>query len=444
MCGGGRRSTAICYEAQPAPGRIPAPTAAYCTSLPLWIQVLYVWSGMSSSSAGGGAMAAARDRAPRYNPTSECNQYPTSERSQYLSSERTYPQQQHKGFNPGFDDTLAFPIQIALPDGEEAQNPTSTSHKSHRTQEQEEELKRPYIKPPPNRNFYDIGQGGPGPTRPSSMGVGLPEMRNFPNIQNVGSSREKEKEYRHSAPLESRPTSLWSGDDGGRSSPKRGRKPTRNIKDICLAPFTSPKCDRGVPHLSSQMEPGGGLTFRSKGIPRHHNQSETAPGTGSSISFPSSSSPPPDVNSPLLVHSGVSRLEEIPVLSCNPHANTSIPRQCYQQSSHCYQHYGMGSSGNSGSSFTEDLQGNAADSTDDRGANSASTGVTHIDRTSTHLTQQIDIYEHTSHCISDDTISEHDPPPLYYEVIEHPSLYRNVSSSRNSRQSEQRTRSGKI
>jgi len=437
MCGGGRRSTAICYEPQSpaAPGRYAPQASPDCSTLPLWIQVLYVWSGMSSSSAGGGAMAAARDRAQRYNPTSECNQYPTSERSQYLSSERTYPQQQHKGFNP-LDDTLEFPIQIALPDGEEIQNPTSTV-KSLRTQEQEEELKRPYIKPPPNRNFFDIGQGGQL-TRPNSMAVGLAEMRTFTNFQNVGSSREKEKEYRHSAPLESRPTSLWLGDDGGRSSPKRGRKPSRNIIDKCIAPFTSPKCDRGV-HLNSQMEPGG-LTFRPKGI-RHHTQSE-ALGTGSGISCPSSSSPPPDVNSPLLVHSGVSRmLEEIPVVSCNPAANTSIPRQCYQQSSHCYQHYGMGSSGNP-SSFTEDLQGNTADLTDDRGVNSA-TGV-HLDRTTTHLTQQIDIYEHTSHCISDDSISEHDPPPIYYEVIEHPSLFRNVSSSRSSRQSEQRTRSGKI
>ncbi|CAL4063716.1 unnamed protein product [Meganyctiphanes norvegica] len=431
MCGGGRRSRAICYEGAQAPGRIP-------DCLPLWlIQVLYVWLGMSSSSAGGGAMAAARDRAQRYNPTSECNQYPASERSQYLSSERTYPQQQHKGFNP-LDDTLAFPVQIALPDGEDIQNPSSTV-KLHRTPEQEEELKRPYIKPPPNRNFFDIGQCGP-PTRPSSVGVGLAEMRTYTNIQNVGSSREKEKEYyRHSAPLESRPTSLWSGDDGGRSSPKRGRKPTRNIIDKCIAPFTSPKCDRGV-HLGSQMETGG-LTIRPKGI-RHHNQS-AAPGTGTSSSCPSSS-PPPDVNSPLLVHSGVSRmLEEIPVLSCNPHANTSIPQQCYQQSSQCYQHYGMGSSGAS-SSFTDDLRhSNPAEATDDRGANSE-TGVHCSDRTTTHLTHQIDIYEHTSHCISDDSISEHDPPPLYYEVIEHPRLYRNVSSSRSSRQSEQRTSSGKI
>lgn len=430
MCGDrGIGSTPICYEAQP-PALSPIPD---CWTLWL-IQVLYVWSGMSSSSAGaGGAMAAARDRAQRQYLTSERNQYPNSEPSQYLPSERTYPQQQQKGFNP--DDTLAYPVQIALPDGEEAQNPTSTV-KFRRTQEQEEEYKRPYIKPPPNR----------------SVGVGLAEMR-YTNIQNVGSSREKEKEYyRHSAPLESRTSSFWSGEDGGRGSPKRGRKPTRNIIDKCIAPFTSPKCDRGG-HLGSQMETGG-LPFRPKSS-RHQHQS-AAPGTGSSMSCPSSSSPPPDVNSPLLVHSGVHRmLEEIPVLSCAvPHAIPSIPHQCYQHTSQCYQHYGMGpssgspsmGSGGSPSSYTEDLQDNPADPTDDRGgASSTATGV-HTDRTRTHCTQQINIYEHTSHCIADEAITEHDPPPLYYEVIDNPSLYRNrnVSSSRSSRQSEQRTNSGKI
>lgn len=249
---------------------------------PATMPVLYVCEGMSTSV--GEAMAAARDRATRYQSVQQ-------------------------------DTTLGFPYQVPRPDGEERhplRRPLISS-------EQETEIMREFIKPPANKTLSDVERDGPH--RSCSVGV-------FPTHAECGMAHSGvHHHHRHSAPLETRSShhpavsasssssssssSLpgWGCGDEGRGSPRRGRKTGGLVQRSplmanCLAPFTSAKYER-APH-ASQHEGG-----RRGG--RHHV------GLGTN-----SPSPSHDSNIPLPYCPGANTLADITMVKvpCGPSSHS--------------------------------------------------------------------------------------------------------------------------
>ncbi|XP_066973583.1 uncharacterized protein [Macrobrachium rosenbergii] len=208
--------------------------------------VLYVCEGMSGSV--GEAMAAARDRATRYQSVQQ-------------------------------DFALGLPHQVRRPDGEERRctipnmkpfAPTSDS--------QEAETTREYIKPPPNKTLFDV------PPRSYSMGMLNREWDVVPSGMHPHQQQQQQHHHNHySAPLDpagsaassssSSPSSSWpswgSGDESSRGSPRRvrktlgfGQKGSPSLLSNCIAPFTSPKNER----VPQSPQDGGRRANRHQGV----------------------------------------------------------------------------------------------------------------------------------------------------------------------------------
>ncbi|XP_068219091.1 uncharacterized protein [Palaemon carinicauda] len=205
--------------------------------------VLYVCEGMSGSV--GEAMAAARDRATRYQSVQQ-------------------------------DFALGLPHQVRRPDGEERRHCTIPNMKPYAatSDSQEAETTREYIKPPPNKTLFDV------PPRSYSMGM----LNRDWDVVSSGMHPHQQHHHNHySAPLDpagsaassssSSPSSSWpswgSGDESSRGSPRRvrktlgfGQKGSPSLLSNCIAPFTSPKNERAP----QSPQDGGRRANRHQGV----------------------------------------------------------------------------------------------------------------------------------------------------------------------------------
>ncbi|XP_064090264.1 uncharacterized protein LOC135204157 isoform X5 [Macrobrachium nipponense] len=196
-------------------------------NMPPTMPVLYMCEGMSGSVAE--AMAAARDRATRYQSVQQ-------------------------------DFALGLPHQVRRPDGEERRCTIPNMKPFAATSDsQEAETTREYIKPPPNKTLFDV------PPRSYSMGVLNREWDVAPGGMHLHQQQQQHHHNHYSAPLDpagsaassssSSPSTSWpswgSGDESSRGSPRRarktlgfGQKGSPSLLSNCIAPFTSPKNER--------------------------------------------------------------------------------------------------------------------------------------------------------------------------------------------------------
>lgn len=217
--------------------------------------VLYVCESMSMSGSVGEAMAAARDRATRYESVQQ-------------------------------DAALGFPYQVSRPEAARlcplrSITPLATS------ESQEAEITREYIKPPPNKTLSDME--GEGPHRSYSTGV----LHGDWGVAQGGHHHHHhhQSHHRHSASLDrpslsadfsSSPSSsagCGSGDESNRGSQKTSvRSGQRHFLSYVTA-FTSPKNER-APQSSQE---GSRQGSRHQGGPPHDSVPLHYPTAASSL-----------------------------------------------------------------------------------------------------------------------------------------------------------------